>query len=359
MALRDILKKIASEKNIPCVTISLNTHRTYPDNQMDEIVLKNLLKEAEKRVTSEFGKRRIAPLLEKLQSLADNADLSNSLDSLHIFLSNDTKEMVKITWPIYENKVHIAETFDVRPLIKAYNRSEKYLILLLSQGGVRLYLALDDCMEHEIENDDFPFPANPYYVQEPKRRSDARLMDDMVREFFNQVDKALIKVNRETLLPTIVICTEDNYSKLMQVAGIPGIYTGYSAIDYNNIRPHQLAQQALKMIRQQQHQRRAEAITEMRNAIADNKVITDLQEIYQAAMDGRGDLLIVRDDFEQPVRMTDNRTFDIVTDPDAPNVIDDITSDIAWEVLSKKGRAYFTLQEEIRELGDIALKTRY
>lgn len=43
-------EKLANEKSTTCVTISLNTHKTYPENAQDEIVLKNLLKEAEKLI---------------------------------------------------------------------------------------------------------------------------------------------------------------------------------------------------------------------------------------------------------------------------------------------------------------------
>lgn len=43
----------------------------------------------------------------------------------------------------------------------------------------------------------------------------------------------------------------------------------------------------------------------------------------------------------------------------ADGVIDDITSEIAWEVISKKGRAIFTTQDELKSLGEIALKVRY
>jgi hypothetical protein len=48
-----------------------------------------------------------------------------------------------------------------------------------------------------------------------------------------------------------------------------------------------------------------------------------------------------------------------VDDATTPNAIDDITSTIAWEVLSKKGRIFFTSQDEIKDLGKIVLKTRY
>ena len=57
MTLRQKLEVLATEKNTPCVTISLNTHRTHPDNAQDVILLKNLLKEAEERLVNEFGKR--------------------------------------------------------------------------------------------------------------------------------------------------------------------------------------------------------------------------------------------------------------------------------------------------------------
>jgi hypothetical protein len=71
MALKEQLQKLATENNNPCVTISLNTHRTHPDNIQDEILLKNLLKEAEERVINEFGKRPVAKLLEKIQTVSN------------------------------------------------------------------------------------------------------------------------------------------------------------------------------------------------------------------------------------------------------------------------------------------------
>ena len=57
--------------------------------------------------------------------------------------------------------------------------------------------------------------------------------------------------------------------------------------------------------------------------------------------------------------MNSERTFNLIQDPSTPEAIDDITSNIAWEVLSQKGRIIFTSQDEIKELGNIVLKTRY
>ncbi len=353
------LALLASEKNNPCVTISLNTHRTHPDNAQDAILLKNLCAEAEKRLIDEFGKRSVAKILEDLSALPEEIDVQHNLDSLHIFLSNDTKEILKSAWPTSTEGVHIAERFAVRDAIKAYNRSEPYLLMVLSQGGVQLYEAINDAIVQEVRNDDFPFKANPHYITHSDKRSQASSMDNMLREYFNKVDKALVSVHNQMRLPCVVISTEQNYSHLMHVADRPAVYLGHSAINYNAMAEHDLVKQAWGVIEPLQKERRTQAIEEMQEAVAGTGVLTDLQEVYQAAIDGRGELLIVHESFAQPVLMKDERTFDLIDDATMPNAIDDIVSVIAWEVIAKGGRVVFTQQDQIKTLGEIALKPRY
>lgn len=359
MTLKEQLQKLATEKNNPCVTISMKTHRTHPDNAQDEILLKNLLKEAEEKVINEFGKRPVAELLVKLETVSDKIDVNYNLDSLHIFLSNDTQEIVKSSWETSNNGVHISDSFAIRPLIKNYNRSENYLVMLLSQSGVQLFEAINADIIKEVSNEDFPFSENRHYNTYSDKGSDSKHQDDLVREFLNKVDKALVKVHNETDLKCVVIATDDNFSRLQQVADKPSVYLGYANIDYNKIETHHIAKQSWELVKEQQKQRRTEAISEMQEAVAHGKVLTALQEIYQASIDGRGELLILHQDFSQAVIMKDERTFDLVNDPTTANTIDDISSTIAWEVISKKGRVVFTLQDEIKDLGNIVLKTRY
>jgi hypothetical protein len=356
---KDKLEKLASERNTPCVTISMNTHRTFPDNAQDIVGLKNLLNEAKDRLISEFGKRSISELLEKIENLEEEIEIDYNLDSLHIFLSNSTKEIIKSPWQTPKNIVQIADSFAIKPLIKVFNRTEEYLILLLSQSGVKLLHAINDAILKEIINDDFPFVENPHVVNNREKLSDSKQIDNMVREYFNEVDKAVVKVHKETSMNCVVVSTKDNYSLLMQVADKPSIYQGYTSINYKDTSNNTIAKDSWQIVHSLQKQRRTDAIKEMQEAIGQGKVITDLGEIYKAAKQGRGDLLITHNDFHQAVKMKDELSFDLVVDVTMPGVIDDITSEIAWEVISKKGRAIFTNQEEIRTLGDIVLKVRF
>jgi len=356
---KEKFEKLASEKSNPCVTISLNTHRTYPDNAQDVIVLKKLCEEAEERLVREFGKRTIAPLLDKLEHIPSEINENYNLDSLHIFLSNSTKEIFKSTWPTKDDRIFISDSFATGPIIKAINRNLDYLILVVSQGGVKMFEATNDALVAEIENSYFPFEENPHFNTEPLKISDPKATDNMVREFLNKVDKAAVKMYYQTKMKCVVICTEGNYSRLLQVADQPDIYAGHAHIDYNNQAGHQVAIQAWEIIKEQQTKHEKAAINEIKDAIGHNKAITGLSEIYKAAKEGRGDLLLVQNDSARAVKMTGDTTFELVDDVTQPGIIDDITSEIAMEVIMKKGRVVFTDLNEMKELGDVVLKTRY
>lgn len=119
MALKELIQQLGTEENTPCVTISLNTHRTHPDSENDKILLKNLLNEAEERVVKEFGEKETANLVKKISGIQTEIDVNHNLDSLHIFVSNKTKEIVRLPQTVQQNSVQISNVFALRPLIKA------------------------------------------------------------------------------------------------------------------------------------------------------------------------------------------------------------------------------------------------
>lgn len=359
MPLLDLLTKLAKEKSQPCVTISLNTNRTHPDNNKDIVLIKNLVSEAKERVINEYGKRPVNKLLENLDKIVEEINVNYNLDSLHVFLSNDTKEIIKSTLPVSIEGVQISDSFALRPIIKFYNRSKSYFVLLLSQSGVHLYEALNDQIIHEIKNVDFPFSENNYYNTHSDKGSDSKHMDDLVRQFLNKVDKAIVAVHNTTPLACVVICTEDNFSRLLQVADKPSLYIGYAPIDYNHQSLHQIAPQAWELIKVELTNQRIKAIGEIHELVSAGNIFTDLQEIFQASLDGRADLLIVHENYSQSVKMIDERHFDLMNDVNSVGVIDDIISSIAWEIISKKGKVFFASEEEMGDLYPIALKTRY
>ncbi|MFA5329534.1 MAG: hypothetical protein WC384_17200 [Prolixibacteraceae bacterium] len=356
---KDKLEKLASERSNPCVTISMNTPHGNPNNLQDIIEFRELQKVAHNHVVDEFGQHPVSNLLWKIDNLEHEIDFRYNLSSIHFFLSDSTSEIVKSSWPTLQNVVSVAESFVIKPLIKDFNRTEEYLILALSQTDVRLLRATNDTISGEIPVDDFPFDQNPHFLADQEKSGNSKQSDNFIREFFNNIDKAVLKIHHKTGMNVVVICTDNNWSKLLQVADQPSVYYGNVSLNSSDTANQSIAAEAFQIVNRIQEESRAKAIQEMKEAAGHGKTITNLLDIYNAVKSGRGDLLIMHDDYHQSVKMDGQYSFHLVDDVTLPGVIDDITSDIAWEVISKKGRVLFTNQEEFNTFGNIALKVRY
>src|SRR5690606_15257235 len=147
MALKDIIQSLTEKNESPSITLSFNTYRTFPDSEKNPIILKNLIKEAESRLLEEYGKRDIPEILEKLEALPEKVTSQKLMDSLHVFISKEVDEMVVSPWPVDNEAVFIDDSFAVKPLIKALNRTKEYMILSIAQGGAHLFEALNDRSE--------------------------------------------------------------------------------------------------------------------------------------------------------------------------------------------------------------------
>jgi hypothetical protein len=356
--LKQQIQALAGKKEGPCITLALRTHRTHPENLQDPIQLKNLLTEAEKRLLQEYDKRTVANLLQNMHTIEQDIDHNFNQDGLYVFLANDTQTYIRTIWPPTENKVYLDDQFALRDLVKAFNRAEDYYILLLDPAGVQLFEALDEKVQDEVREHGFPAKENTHYLTDQLKASDPKQVDNQLKEFLNRIDKNMVAVHRQTPLPVIVAANPVNYNHLLQVADVASIYAGHFPLDHHRKDIHQLAEKAWPLVKDLQQAKRTAAINELFAGVSAGKVITDLQEIWQAAKEGRGELLMVKNDYTQAIGITSNG-FEFAKDSTVPGITDDIVNDIVWEVVEKKGRAYFTDQSTLNELGEIALLTRY
>lgn len=267
--------------------------------------------------------------------------------------------MFRSPWPVDFTAAQIDDKFAFRSLIKELTRSVEYNILLLSQSGVHLYETINDTVVAEVKNGDFPFKENPHYHTNAAKASDSKSADDQIREFLNKVDKAAVSLFNTNRHPFVVVCTENNYSRLMQVADKPSIYLGYTPINYNDTNTHTLSAATWNFLKDRNVGVVKNVISEIQEAAGNGKILTDIGEIYRAVKEGRGDLLIAHNNFSKAAIVGENNTLTLVDDPKTPGAIDDITGEIAKEVISKKGEVIFTSQEDFKSLGEIVLKVRY
>ncbi|ERJ58027.1 baeRF3 domain-containing protein [Sphingobacterium paucimobilis] len=358
MTLQQQLHELAEQRSEISVTLSFNTHRTHPDSAQDSIMLKNIVNEAKQSVILQFDKKKAQPILDRLDRLINQVDVRHNLESLHAFVNAESTAIVRSPWSLDKNSITIGERFAIAPLLKMANRNYEYYILVLSKNTTQVFRVIADKVIDEVKNEHFPF-ENPLFIPEAVRRSDARTVDNHVREYFNHVDKGVVELNKASGMSFLVVSLEENYTVLQQVADRKGIYLGHSAIDYNHVAPHELAKQAWDKVSQIQHQERAQAIEQLMSGVSQGRVLTDLQEIYRASINGNAELLIVHEDFQQAVTKIGEQEIKLIDKKDSSPMDYDIISAIAWNIRSKNGRVIFTQQDQLKDLGNIALLTRY
>jgi hypothetical protein len=157
-------------------------------------------------------------------------------------------------------------------------------------------MAVNDGVVGEINNEDFPFVNDENELSDTEATSDVKQTENQKREFFNKIDKAVVRVNNYTDMKCVVISTSDNHNRFLKIADKPSVYVGWRNPSGDNKENKSVAKDAWQIVSALQEKVRAENIQEMQDAVGNGKVITELSEVYRAAKEGRGDLLIVNGD---------------------------------------------------------------
>ncbi|MGV0028876.1 hypothetical protein [Phormidesmis priestleyi] len=153
MLTRQDLNQLQSFTKVPALSILLPTHRTFPDNKQDPILVKNLVDEATTRLGEEFSQRELEPLLKQLETLVSEIDYPHTLDGLALFVSHDFAKLYYLPFPV-PARVVIDQTFATRDLVYGMHRALRYWVLLLSQSSTRLLAGTGETLE-EVNDQNF------------------------------------------------------------------------------------------------------------------------------------------------------------------------------------------------------------
>jgi Bacterial archaeo-eukaryotic release factor family 3 len=346
----------------PCLTITLPTHRTWPDNKQDPIRVKNLVTEATNRLLGEFPKREVGPLLERLDAVVAGIDYKYTLDGLVLAVTKDLAREYVLPFGLAE-RVVVDDTFFTRDLVRALNRTRRYWVLSLSEQPTRLYSATREHLEevttggfpmlHVLPGGEAPLPGGPGINR-------SRHRDDRHRQFFRAVDKALSTFMAEDPLPLALAGVARYQAFFREVTSRQGEIIGTLSGSYDHMTAHDLGRHIWPPVSEGFAARRREVLQQLDAAAGQDRLASTLGEVWRQATMGRADLLVVEDGFHQPARPDDMGLLDLqVDDPGAPGVMDDAVDEVITTVLAKGGRVVFVEDGELAQYGRIAVMLRY
>ncbi len=359
---RSDVRRLQAVREYPSVTITMPTNRTSPDNQQDPIRLKNLLSEAITRLEGEFSKREVANVVERLEALAGEYDEQRGLDGLALFVSSTVQEAYVLPFSPPE-RVAIDENFLTRDLVFTLNRSPRYRALLLTEQGTRLYEGVRENLE-EIRDGKFPFdmggPGGGSKLPgghgvNPSARRDASHV-----HYFQEIDAEVREISKDDDLPLVVVGVERYLSHYNEVTSLSSDIVATVTGNYDHFEPHQVGELVWPAMEEGLAKLREGALEQLDAAIGAKKFASSIGPVYQAANEGRGQLLIVEQDYHQAARVSDDGTsIALVDDPTAPDVLDDAVDEIIEMVISKGGRVRFVDDGVLDAHERIVLTTRY
>lgn len=348
------LKNVASDC---CITIILQTHRTSPDNEQDSIFLKNLVKETESRLRADFEKSFVNDMMARIHKLAEDINHRLNKESLVLFINEDTAEYIRLPIAV-ENRVVIDRTFATRDLVRALHRESSYYVLVLSRDKARLIEAFNNKVADEIE-DGFPMVNTDL---NPTQRSEAAIgnrQTNLLREFFNRVDKQLNNVQQKNSLPVIICTEESNYPEYVKIADRKETIVGN--VDGNRMheKAHHIVEAAWPVMKKLNEDKNNQRLDELQAAVSSHNFLIDFNEIWQAIREGQGKTLFVKQGYFQPA-ILENNHIELVSPENAATAnVDDIIDEMIEKNLQSKGDTVFIHGDELEKFNGLVLVTRY
>jgi hypothetical protein len=359
---RHDLHELQAAHTYPCLTITLPTHRTRPDNKQDPIRVKNLVAEATDRLLGELPKRQLAPLLKRLESLVAHIDYQYTLDGLVLAVNRDMAREYVLPFPLSE-RVVVDDTFFIRDLVRALNRMRRYWVLSLSEQATRLYSATREDLE-EVTDGGFPLrhvgPGGAGRLPGGRGVNRSRYRDDHHRQFFRAVDEAFARYMAEDPLPLAIAGIHRHQTFLREVSSHASDVIATLSGNYDHLTAHDLGRLIWPVVSDGFTARRRQVLLLLDEATGQNRTASTLAEVWYQVRIGRGDVLIVEDGYHQPGRVNNLGLLDLsVENPQAPDVLDDAVDEVVTLALEKGGRVVFVENGELAAHDRIALILRY
>lgn len=343
----------------PCLSLYQPTHRHHPDNQQDPIRFRNLVKGMKESLRQKYLKSEVDPLLEPFQALADDHDFWNhTLDGLAVLGAPGMSRVYRLQRPVPELVV-VADTFHLKPLMRILQSADRYHVLGLSRGEIKLFEGNRDTLDQielaqgvprtitEALGEELTEPhhtvasygkgvGGPAMHHGHGARKDE--IDRDAERFFRAIDRAVLEHHsRPSGLPLLLAALPEHHSLFRQVSYNPFLMTASLEIHPDALPIDALRDRAWRAVEPQYLARLAGLVEAFGEARSKGRGADELAQVAEAAMAGRVATLLIEAERQVPGRM-DAATGRITLDDLAHPEVDDLLDNLGELVLKMGGQ---------------------
>ncbi len=362
----DMLATLREKKPYPAVSITMPVHRSAPDNAQDPVRLRNLISEAETRLTADdavdAGTRDA--IMEQLRQAQGEVDLRSGMDGLVIFATPDEHQLWALPRSAPE-RVVLSDSYLTRNLVAAKAQQAPYWVLSLSADQASLWSGSGDRIDEHRE-DGFPRTAaavedDPQWQQ---RQGDtaSTFTDERTRQFMRETDAAVQQVLAREKRPLYLVGLAPALALLGEAGSVGdraqdtcvqgGLHSGPGHALHQALAPQ------LAAARQQTGESTAARLEEARGR---RTVAGGLAEVWTAVHEGRAAMVAVEEHY-QPGAGTDIGHLTPAasgTATETTEAREDIVDELVETALAKGTEVVFLTDGTLTDSNHIAAVLRY
>lgn len=372
-------KDMIFQEKGPLISLYQPTHRSFPDNKQDPIVFKNLLRVIEnslKQIESiEFIDSIMKPFYELKE---DKFFWNNTSDGIAVLASQHKCVVYNFDNPVKELAV-VANSFHIKPLIKAFQSIENYQLLGLSRENFTLYQGNRNGFEEIVINQDSPRTmkevlgdqlSDSYLSHGSYAGSGGPTMyhghgdvkqeiDKDTEKYFRYVDSYVFEnYSKAAKLPLILVSLTEYHSEFKRISNNPYLLEEGISKSIESLNLDEILERARIIIEAINMEKVQKLVDSYAKSEAELLGSSDLVQVAKAAFESRVETLLIEEDKIVPGKIDYNTgeiKFGNIESPD----YDDILDDLAELVLSGGGTVFVLSKDRMPSATGIAAIYRY
>jgi hypothetical protein len=272
---------------------------------------------------------------------------NNTADALALLASQNKCIVYNLQIPVKEF-ANVAESFHIKPLIKAFQSLESYQLLGLSRNDFTLYQGnrygfseitlpsetlrtLDDVLGKELTD---PYLSHgsyggagghPMYHGQGDVKQE---IDNDTEKFFRYVDWFVLEnYSKPSKLPLILVALKEYHSQFKHVSNNPHLIEEGIHNAYDSLKMDELTRKALEIIEPINLEKIRTLVASYKKAEAESLGSSDLIQIANAAINSRIETILIEENKVIPGKInydTGKIELGAIDDPGCGDILDDI-----------------------------------
>lgn len=366
-----ILNELKNNIGTPCVSLIMPTHAISSEHLIEDIEMKKMLNMAKDLVYAKCGKKNGGEeILKKLKELSNSMNYEPKSKGVGFFVSPSISRLVSFPFSVKE-KVIIGNNFEIRDMVYLAETMISYYVLLINDKEIKLFEGSGENLKI-VNNKDFPaqfvddyeythtsLGSSYGYSLKSVEKDKSIIKEKRFSTFIKQSDQKLSKYLSE-ITPLIISGNTKELSSFKKVTVNNKNVVGKINGNYSHENIQKLGELSFGKIKEYLSNEENIALKRLENALAKRLAVSGIENVWEAANEGKGLILLIEKDYAIPGYTTVDSPTLLLNPPEAPhNIISDAADDVMEIVLAKKGKVIIVENDKLKNSGGIALILRY